>query len=291
MTYVGDKLDRFPAVKRVLRSLYRGMVKAPPKPPSPVLDRPTLRACLTARKPVVVEVGANDGFHTQWFLDLRGDAAIYCFEPDPRAVARFKARIGPAARVQLFQLALSNAQGTATFYQSSGGEPGAHEAPAGQDWDASGSIKKPKKHLEKHADIRFDSTLEIETRRLDDWCREAGIEQIDFLWMDVQGAEREVLEGAGDMLERTHFIYTEYSNEELYEGQATLAELLRLLPGFEVLIVYPGDVLLRNKRFAFRPNRELREAIAAHGGADPGSAVSAGAGAGPAGVPRAKPAA
>ena len=48
-------------------------------------------------------------------------------------------------------------------------------------------------------------------------------------------------------LQRTRYLYTEYSGDELYEGQATLAEILALLPDFRVLELWPEDVLLENR--------------------------------------------
>ena len=66
--------------------------------------------------------------------------------------------------------------------------------------------------------------------------------------VDVQGAEQDVIAGAPTILQKTRFLYTEYSNNELYEGQLSLKRLLALLPSFEVEARYPGDVLLRNRR-------------------------------------------
>ena len=45
-------------------------------------------------------------------------------------------------------------------------------------------------------------------------------------------------------------MYTEYSNNELYEGQLSLKGLLARLPSFEVIAQYPGEILLRNRKIA-----------------------------------------
>lgn len=63
--------------------------------------------------------------------------------------------------------------------------------------------------------------------------------------MDVQGAEQDVIEGGRRALSRTRFVYTEYSNEQLYEGQLSLRELLKILPEFRIVKRYPHDILLR----------------------------------------------
>ena len=76
-----------------------------------------------------------------------------------------------------------------------------------------------------------------------------GIDTVDFIWMDVQGAEGEVLGGGKNILVNTRFVYTEYDDRELYEGQIGLRKLLDLLKHFKVLVRYPGDVFLQNRRY------------------------------------------
>ena len=41
--------------------------------------------------------------------------------------------------------------------------------------------------------------IEVSTRSLDSFCAEHDIDHIDFLWMDVQGAEKSVFAGASEM--------------------------------------------------------------------------------------------
>lgn len=88
----------------------------------------------------------------------------------------------------------------------------------------------------------------VTTTTLDCWCSEHGIEVVDFIWMDVQGAEADVFKGGPATLSRTRFLYTEYADRELYEGQLDLRRLLKTLRGFRILTRYPGDVLLANRR-------------------------------------------
>lgn len=54
------------------------------------------------------------------------------------------------------------------------------------------------------------------------------------MWIDVQGAEKEVFAGACSILPHVNFIYTEFSNRELYKGQPNLEALLGLLPSFRL---------------------------------------------------------
>ncbi|TWB89323.1 fucosyl-beta-1,4-N-acetylglucosamine oligosaccharide 2-O-methyltransferase NoeI [Bradyrhizobium macuxiense] len=194
--------------------------------------------------PVILDIGSYDGTDSLRFLQLCPEAHLYCFEPDPRAIARFKNNIGLyLEKIRLFEIAISDKNGRVDFHPSNGDE----EA---KDWALSGSIRRPKNHLAEYDWVRFDSPISVETRRLDDWCAEANLNKIDLIWMDVQGAEADVFAGGRQTLNNTRFIYTEYSDKELYEGQLTLQAMLKLLPSFEVVAQYPraveGDVLLRN---------------------------------------------
>jgi FkbM family methyltransferase len=243
------------SVASVLRQLF-GRFSAEPRVTPGTLDPGELRELVGKRDPVILDIGCNDGTHTAMFLQLFEQARVYAFEPDPRARRRYQASVNDP-RAQLFATAVGAVDGVTGFYPSDG-VPGAEWAarlPEG--WDYSGSIRKPKQHLEVHPWCRFGSAIEVRVTRLDSWAREQGIGDVDFIWADVQGAEADLIEGARDTLKRTRFLYTEYSNRELYEGQSDLKRLLGMLPDFRVVHryqgevhQYQGDVLLRNKRLS-----------------------------------------
>ena len=65
--------------------------------------------------------------------------------------------------------------------------------------------------------------------------------------MDVQGAEADVIAGASRTLEKVSFIYAEYSNRELYEGQLDLPGLRAALPQYRVVKRFHQDVLMERK--------------------------------------------
>ena len=77
---------------------------------------------LTGANATLLEIGANGGEDTQRFLDAMPSATIYCFEPDPRAIARFNQRIN-SDRVVLIEKAVSDTDGPAIFHGSSGVAP------------------------------------------------------------------------------------------------------------------------------------------------------------------------
>jgi FkbM family methyltransferase len=197
--------------------------------------------------PIILDVGCNDGEHTEMFLDMFPQAQVFCFEPDIRARQRFRA-IVLDSRAHLFAIAVGDFDGSTTFYQSDGYPPEHHNS----SWDLSGSIRRPTGHLTLHPWCKFESEITVPLMRLDTWI---GLNLpsdriIDFIWADVQGAEGDLIEGGHQALARTRYFYTEYSNIELYEGQLNLAQLQAMLPGFETVEVFAYDVLFKNKELA-----------------------------------------
>lgn len=246
MKYVRQLITRYPRMNNLIQSLYATFQGLPQVSHSKI-TKELVRECVGKPDPTILEIGCNDGEHTLWLLEIFENPTVYCFEPDPRAIARFKEKVGQRSNVHLFEIALSGNNGDTTFYQSGGrlDEKSNETMPEG--WDLSGSIRQPKDHLAKHPWVTFEQSITVKTATLDTWCREHAIEDIDFIWMDVQGAEIDVFRGGVTMLPKTHFIYTEYDNSELYEGQYTLKQLLKYLKDFKVMIRYPADVLLRNQ--------------------------------------------
>lgn len=214
-----------------------------------LLDDNTLVSLIGRHDPVILDIGCNDGAQTLWFLSLFPDARIFCFEPDPRARARFTSMVDDD-RAELSDIAISDVDGTARFF-ASGGWPGdAEQGARPEGWDCSGSIRKPKHHLQVHPWCTFDEAFEVRTMRLDTWRRQRGLDHIDFIWADVQGAEADLIRGGRETLLGTRLFYTEYNDFELYAGQVNLRGLLRMLDrcGFSVVTRFENDILLRNER-------------------------------------------
>ena len=93
---------------------------------------------------------------------------------------------------------------------------------ANQNNSASSSILKPSLHLDYYPEIKFNRTEEIAVKRFDslDSAFDA-----NFLILDVQGYELEVIKGFGNKINDIDFIYTEVSTKELYENNILIEEL------------------------------------------------------------------
>lgn len=133
-----------------------------------------------------VDIGANKGDFSLLMAKLMNDRGkVLSFEPVPDNCYWLKKSIeaNNYKSIKLFQVALSNKNGTANFY------PGKVSG-----W---GSF-----FFTRYADTNKKPTV-VKTRKLDDILNEEGIDSIDIIKIDVEGADILVLKGAEDILKRS----------------------------------------------------------------------------------------
>jgi len=101
--------------------------------------------------------------------------------------------------------------------------------------------------LEEMPRITFAAKQDVQIRRLDSVTRDLGLDKIDLIWADVQGAEADLICGARQTLKTTRYFFTEFSDRELYSGQINLRQMRALLPDFKLVKKLRHDVLFRNR--------------------------------------------
>jgi len=203
-----------------------------------------IRLLVERDDPVILELGCHDGEDSRRFLAEFPQIRLHCFEPDPRPIARFQI---DDPRCTLHQIAIAAEDGPVKFYLS-GGRPPDDRMP---DWDLSSSIHKPTGHLIAHPWCTFTRTCRVQGMRLDSWHKQhSEITMIDFLWADLQGAEGDLIHGGRETLRNhTKYLYTEFYDTPMYEGQLTRKQILSALPEFEPLGIYEGyNILLQNRK-------------------------------------------
>jgi FkbM family methyltransferase len=93
--------------------------------------------------------------------------------------------------------------------------------------------------------------IEVEALRLEDFCRQNNISQIDLICMDLQGAEYKALSGLGDILRQVRYIITEAEVEPVFKGEVCLEGLKDYLNkfGFELAESFMEHKLFGNFLF------------------------------------------
>lgn len=92
----------------------------------------------------------------------------------------------------------------------------------------SSSILKPKEHLKQHPDVKFSGKEEVQVKTLDSY----NLKNFNFINMDVQGYELEVLKGACETLKSIDYVYCEVNRAEVYENNAMVNEIDEFLSGY-----------------------------------------------------------
>lgn len=189
--------------------------------------------------PVVVEIGAADGQDTERLqLPLAATGRnwrLLAFECEPKNFDKFKQR--NIDSVEFFPVAVSDHDGPGRWVGSG-------------NWPYSGSLKEPVIHRVSHAWIPFEQPTEVPCVMLDTMFKTCRLDHIDFIWMDVQGAEDLVLAGGQHALAKTRWIWAEVYEDAQYEGPIGKEGFLSRLPGrWEIEFIESTDILFHNLDF------------------------------------------
>lgn len=170
------------------------------------------------------DVGANVGQTIIKLLKGLDQPKIHSFEPSTKIFKSLEAKrssMGDAWRnVELHRLALSDESGVSEFrnYEK-------HVL----------SSMLPLSSDQRNPFVRDkDQITEVEVvqvQTLDDFVAAHGIDHIDLLKIDTQGADLRVLKGGQKTFERSaiHSVFVEMNFEPLYEGQGRPSEIIEFL--------------------------------------------------------------
>jgi FkbM family methyltransferase len=195
---------------------------------------------LSSPDPVIFELGANDGRDTEEILKhCKGNYRYFAFEPDPRTAAAMKTK-GLDKKVEIVEAAVSSFEGTTTLYQF-------YDKSAPDQTRGSGptSIMKPIDNDKRLPHLAHRTDYKAPVITLDAFCQEHDVDRIDFMWVDIQGSEYEMIKGAQQILRNTNWLFMEAMKSSRYYGQKPRRELLAALPGWKLIKDWPVDVLLK----------------------------------------------
>jgi FkbM family methyltransferase len=153
---------------------------------------------------VMLDVGANIGNHAVYLSDLFDE--VHCFEPSPKIAARLSGnvRLNGLSNVHVHRVGLGAAEALLPFEEVA----------------------------ENLGLSRFDPNGEGPRLAItigDKWVSDRGLERVDFIKIDVEGFELEVLKGLRQTIERfSPVIAFEYFGREPWDA------FLDLLPGYQI---------------------------------------------------------
>jgi FkbM family methyltransferase len=210
----------------------------------PTALEPILRRLLAGRPaPVIFDVGGCEGEDSIRYARFFPHARVFTFEPLPENQELIRKNLAryPVPNVELVPCALSDRRGEATFHVSSGRPP---ELFAGEAWNygnKSSSLLSPAAAAPMHGWIEFKSTITVPCITLDEFCAERGLTEVDFIHLDVQGAEHLVLAGAERLLPQIGAFWLEVASQELYRGQKLRGEIESFMARHQFAFAFGED--------------------------------------------------
>lgn len=172
----------------------------------------------------VFDIGSRDALQAAELAALFPNSKIFAVECNPATLDLCRKNIAPHPSIRLVEKAINSHTGRCEFHPIDStqtitswrdGNPGASSL-----FLATGDYP-----AEQYA----QGTIEVDCIRLDDLCGQLGIDVIDLIWMDLQGAELLALQSAGVLLEKTRYVYTEVSHRRVYKDQCLFEDVDALL--------------------------------------------------------------
>jgi FkbM family methyltransferase len=177
----------------------------------------------------VLDVGANVGNWSLMAAEFFPDATIYALEAVPATAAKLRSRVGTEQRIKPFNLGLAERTGTLALNFHPGASTHATFTAYPHSWTG--------------------ERVECPVMRGDEFLKQEAIGQVDFLKLDVEGAEHLALEGFEVALgqQRIRLVQFEYGRVNVLT-HFLLRDFYQLFAryGYAVGKIYPDHVDFRD---------------------------------------------
>lgn len=175
----------------------------------------------------IFDIGSRDCYQSLEFSTWFPEAAIYAFEANPTSIPLCLEVSSGYDNIKVIEKAVSNIVGETSFF----------EVPPGGNIGASSLLKNSEHPRSSEWSGR---KITVPCITLDAFIEEIPEKTVDILWIDVQGAELHVLQGATKVLDTVKVIATEVGITDLYERGTLKSDLdcFLKLHGFVCIATY-----------------------------------------------------
>jgi FkbM family methyltransferase len=183
-------------------------------------------------EPVVLDIGANIGFHSVMLQKANKSLRIYAFEPSEgtRKILNYNILCNGIKNANIMSQAVSNEVGTATFYEAAD--------------NAYSSLKDTKRKP-------INSGAMVDVVTIDVFAEAVKLSRLDLIKIDVEGFESEVIEGGLKTL-------TEFRPNlfvEIYQGKNSNPDPMRTINSL-VGLGYKPFVFVQGKLVPFQGHHD-----------------------------------
>jgi FkbM family methyltransferase len=180
----------------------------------------------------VLQIGANSGQEIKKFITEGIQYGVFV-EPLPQAFEQLQEKISRNSGYLAIEAlcAAEVGQERDFFVSSHAGE--------------SSSMLKPTGHVDVHPEVGFNNKIKLRTSTVDAIVKNLHLEgygrianNLDMLYIDVQGAELDVLNGAQEFLTKSKFVFVEISHGGLYEGDVSISTIIEFLDCYKFKLAF-----------------------------------------------------
>lgn len=176
-------------------------------------------------KPVVFDIGANNGKYSELILNINRDSVIYAFEPHPKTYSKLQSTLKNTT-VCTINAATGMEDGELTLFDYASNDGSEH---ASLHKDVIESIRGARSSAHK-----------VKTIKLDTFAQQNSIDCIDLLKIDTEGSEFSTLKGATEIIKqnKVHAIQFEF-NEMNVASRSFFKDFWDLLADYELYRLLP----------------------------------------------------
>ena len=161
--------------------------------------------------PIILEAGAHRGEDTKKMSICWPKSKIYAFEPGPVAYRELQEKTNNLLNVNCYPYALSDKAGKSDFYICTNGT-------------SASSLLPPKPILAPYL-FFLEPPIQVDCITIDEWATKNNVSHIDFMWLDMEGAELKALQASPIILSTLKVIYMEVNYQEFREGNCFYNEV------------------------------------------------------------------
>ena len=159
----------------------------------------------------VLHIGAHEAEEARAYRQQRVEN-VWWIEANPELIPKLKHILRRYPGSHLIEAVVTNQDGDeVTFHVTNNMQ--------------SSSVLEFGTHTKVSPDVHFTHDLTLKTRTVDSLAAEHNIRNVNFMNLDIQGAELLALQGAESFLENVNYIYTEINVDELYVDCVRLKHL------------------------------------------------------------------
>lgn len=178
----------------------------------------------------IIDVGANQGQFALAAKAIYPQAKLFSFEPLEEMCEKFRENTKHLNRIELYNVALGTETGVIDFYRNN------HT-------HASSALPISKEQVAAIPDTALTTKIRVKVQRLDEVIPLSSLKGPVLLKLDVQGFEKNVLEGGSDLIQQIDFLVFEASFIPMYEGEPLFDEMNHYLKGIGFQLVAPVGFL------------------------------------------------